>query len=104
MKKDNRNEKRGHPLLAGFVPALLAVSVAVTGALQCRFIYGRAIDTFRLTEVSGLSKERLMENYRILVEYNTPFGSKELSHCLVRETSIYSFALILRRALLTSIW
>ena len=79
MRKDNRNEKRGHPLLAGFVPALLAVSVAVTGALQCRFVYGRAIDTFRLTEVSGLSKERLMENYRILIEYNTPFGPKELS-------------------------
>ena len=80
MRKDNRNENREIlPVLGGIVPALLAVCLAVTAALQCRFLYARAIDTFRLTEASGLSKERLMENYRILIEYNTPFGPKELS-------------------------
>ena len=63
----------------GISAALFVVGAAVTVALNCRFMYGIAIDHFHLVARSGLTKDVLMENYRILIAYNNLFGPDTLN-------------------------
>ena len=62
----------------GICTAFFVVGAAVTVALNCRFLYGFAIDHYDLVVRSGLTKETLMENYRILIAYNNLYGPDTL--------------------------
>ena len=66
-------------LLLGLALAILIIAFAATVGLNLRGIYSSDLDRYRLEVVSGLSKERLEENFRILVDYNNIWGAKELN-------------------------
>lgn len=77
----DRQRNIGHGLfqwLLGLVLAVLIIAIAATVGLNLRAVYSADIDRYHLTEVSGLSKERLEENFRVLVDYNNIWGAKEL--------------------------
>ena len=58
--------------------ALSIISIAVLGVLNITFIYRYTIDKYQLNIYTGLSKEMLMDNYKIMINYvQNPFN-KEL--------------------------
>ena len=65
-------------LLTGVMLAMFIISAAVTIALNMRFIYAADIDRYGLTEISGLSKKELMEDYNELIDYNCVWGDSSL--------------------------
>lgn len=80
MARDRKKEKKYRLVqwLTALALAALVLGLAVTAALQFRPLYSADIGRYRLTEVSGLSKETLEENYRILIDYNTAWGPDTL--------------------------
>lgn len=86
MKRQGNSSERKYEgkgrllqLLLGLALAILIIAFAATVGLNLRGIYSSDIDRYRLEVVSGLSKERLEENFRILVDYNNIWGAKELN-------------------------
>ncbi len=65
-------------IFAGAVLAMFVISLAVTLALNFRFIYYADIDRYDLTEISGLTEDELRQDYDTLIDYNNIFGQKEL--------------------------
>ncbi len=66
-------------IFTGLFLALFIISASVTLALNFRFIYYGDIDRYELDKASGLTKEELKEDYRVLIIYNSPWGPDELS-------------------------
>lgn len=65
-------------ILIGIVFTLLFISIGVIAAVNFRFIYYLDISFLKIAETSGYSKEVIIENYDALIDYNSPFFSKEL--------------------------
>ena len=65
-------------LVSGVLLALFLIGLAVTLALNCWPLYALDINVFGLERISGLSHEKLMENYKILIDYNNIWGAKTL--------------------------
>ena len=64
--------------LLGLALALFLISVAVTIALNFIPLYMLDVRLYGLDQICGLSRERLMENYRILIDYSNLWGAKTL--------------------------
>ena len=58
---------------------LALISTTVLIVLNCTSIYGFIIDKYRLTSVTGLSKDALMLNYKEIVSYLQCFSSEYLT-------------------------
>lgn len=65
-------------MLTGIMLAMFIISSAVTAALNMRFIYHADIDRYDLTEVSGLTKDELIDDYNELIDYNCIWGDDSL--------------------------
>ena len=57
-------------IFTGLVLAMFIISLAVTLALNFRFIYYADIDRYGLDKVSGLTADELKEDYNTLIDYN----------------------------------
>ena len=78
INKGKGREGRGLQLVLGLALAVFIIALSATAGLNLRGIYSADIDRYGLTDISGLSKERLEENFRVLVDYNNIWGAKEL--------------------------
>lgn len=58
---------------------LALISATVLIVLNCTPIYGFIIDKYRLSAITGLSKDTLMINYKEMVSYLQRFGSDYLT-------------------------
>lgn len=65
-------------ILLGLATALFIISAAVVMALNFRPLYEADIDNYNLTEVSGLSREDILENYQAVIDYNNLGGPETL--------------------------
>ena len=78
LKSKHGGEGRQLQLVAGLALAIFIIALSATVGLNMRCIYSADIDRYGLTDISGMSKERLEENFKVLVEYNNIWGSKRL--------------------------
>lgn len=53
-----------------FAIALLILSVKVT--LNFRYLYYFDIDYLKITEISNMSREEIIENYDVMIDYLSP--------------------------------
>lgn len=60
-------------ILTGILYMLFILSFSVIITLNLRVIYYQEIDRLNLTEISGLTKEEIRENYDALIDYNSMF-------------------------------
>lgn len=66
-------------LLFGLSLALFIISLAVTTTLLFTPLYQAEIGWSGLSAACGLTPAQLMDNYRTLIDYNTLWGSRELT-------------------------
>jgi hypothetical protein len=59
LKPKHGGEGRQLQLVAGLALAVFIIALSATVGLNMRFIYSSDIDRYGLTDVSGLSRERL---------------------------------------------
>ena len=74
--KENESKGRCFQLVLGLALAVFIIALSATAGLNLRGIYSADIDRYGLTDISGLSKERLEENFRVLVDYNNIWGAQ----------------------------
>lgn len=79
------NRIKNKKILLGFLRAalslmlvLLFISGAVFTVLAFRPLYYYDVDHLNIEKTSGLSKERILENYDALIDYNLPLEDGEL--------------------------
>ena len=65
-------------LLFGLCLTVLLISCAVVIALNCIPLYTWDMHRLGLAEASGLSEDTLLQNYRILIDYNNLWGARTL--------------------------
>ncbi len=58
--------------------ALFFISFSVIVTLNFKPLYKLAVDLYDIPEKSGYSYEEIIENYSILIEYNSIFGEEKL--------------------------
>ena len=78
----NQRKKLKHKIveyIGGLWFFLALISTTVLIVLNCTSIYGFIIDKYRLTSVTGLSKDALMLNYKEIVSYLQCFSSEYLT-------------------------
>ena len=78
----NKRKKLKHKIgeyIGGLWFFLALISTTVLIVLNCTSIYGFIIDKYRLTSVTGLSKDALMLNYKEIVSYLQCFSSEYLT-------------------------
>lgn len=66
-------------ILLAFVLVLFIISAAVVITLNFRPLYYWDIDLLNIMESSGYSREEIVQNYNVLIDYNSIFGPKELN-------------------------
>ena len=72
------SRNRPFHIITALVLTMFIISFAVTLALNFKFIYSMDIDRYDLDEVSGLTKEELMQDYDELIDYNCAWGDDRL--------------------------
>ncbi|MBQ3280817.1 MAG: TIGR01906 family membrane protein [Eubacterium sp.] len=81
-------------LITGMILSLFIISAAVTIALNFRFIYYADIDRYGLTQVSGLTKDELIQDYNTLIDYNCIWGGSdklEFAHFTLSDSAVQHF-------------
>lgn len=66
-------------ILLALVLVLFITSAAVVITLNFRPLYYWDIDLLNIVESSGYSREEIVQNYNVLIDYNSIFGPKELN-------------------------
>lgn len=66
-------------ILLALVLVLFITSAAVVITLNFRPLYYWDIDLLNIVESSGYSREEIVQNYNVLINYNSIFGPKELN-------------------------
>lgn len=66
-------------ILLALVLVLFIISAAVVVTLHFRPLYYWDIDLLNIVESSGYSREEIVQNYNVLIDYNSIFGPKELN-------------------------
>jgi integral membrane protein (TIGR01906 family) len=66
-------------IVSGFIFALFILSFAIIFTLNFRLLYLIDIDALNITESSGFSEKKILENYDALINYNSIFSNKSLS-------------------------
>lgn len=65
-------------IVIGIIVSLFIISLAVILTLNFRPLYYFDIDNLNIVEKSGYSKEDIVANYDVLIEYNSPFYKGDL--------------------------
>ena len=65
-------------VILGLISAVFIICAAVTITLNCRILYEADIENFNLVETTGMSREEILDNYQVLIEYNNLGGPDEL--------------------------
>ncbi len=61
----------------GIIVALFTISISIISALNLRIIYKYSIEKYNLDKIGQLSKDKLMDDYNILLNYlQNPFVKK----------------------------
>ena len=79
MNKRKKLKNKIVEYIGGLWFFLALISTTVLIVLNCTSIYGFIIDKYRLTSVTGLSKDALMLNYKEIVSYLQCFSSEYLT-------------------------
>ena len=58
---------------------LFIISAAVVFTLNFRPLYYFDVDHLNITAMSGLPREEILQNYNVLIDYNSIFGTKVLN-------------------------
>lgn len=58
---------------------LFIISAAVVFTLNFRPLYYFDVDHLNITAMSGLTREEILQNYNVLIDYNSIFGTKVLN-------------------------
>lgn len=66
-------------ILLALVLVLFITSAAVVITLNFRPLYYWDIDLLNIAKSSGYSREEIVQNYNVLINYNSIFGPKELN-------------------------
>lgn len=70
--------KRFLQILLGLITAVFIISISVVLTLNAGFLYEAAIDQYDITEVSGLPREEIRDNFQAMIDYNNLGGPETL--------------------------
>ena len=74
---DNHNGSTGLGVIIGILTVIFLTSAAVAILLSGTWLYGIEIDLLNISEISGFSREFILDNYRAVIQFLSPFYSGE---------------------------
>ena len=81
MKDNTKTSKAASiysDILSAFIFTFAVISLAVMITLNFKPLYYHDIEALNIPQASGLTEEKIKENYNKLIDYNNFWGSKEL--------------------------
>ncbi len=65
-------------IILGVCLLLLFIGAGLAVTLSCRSLYTSGIEEWRLDEISGLSRETIVRNYDVMMDWTSPFHRESL--------------------------